>query len=496
MKKIIYILIIAAGLSSCKKFLEPTSPSEYTPQTVSALKELLLGEGYPKYTNSDRIESFMGILEDDVSAAPFVDKMTFDIRRSLRAAYGWDRNLLDTFRLQLTDKDYNIWLGYYTRIKGANLVLDYLDDVEGTAVEKASVKADALTLRAFYYFSLVNIFGKPYNFDKTALGVPLKLNGNIEKDAMPRNTVEEVYNQVLNDLNEAEREFNKVPIASQWAKNYRLGLPATQLLLSRVYLYQENWAKAAEYAEKVLANTNFSLLDLNTLPAHTATVPYHNFMDYFKNPEAIWVYGNDTDAFMFTWNTAMGTDASMPTSRTRALFKASDALLNLYNANDLRPFEYIFSDGYGGYKVPRGKVLVNNTNLASGTPAFGRMFRLSEAYLNAAEAYAKLNKPTETLNLLNKLRLSRYKSGTYTNLTGLTGDVLVTEVQNERRRELCFEGHRWFDLRRQGMPAITRIWPKDATLNERFELEKNDPSYTIRIPAQAMMANPLLIQND
>ena len=87
---------------------------------------------------------------------------------------------------------YNIWEGYYKFILGANAALDYIGDVNGTEAEKNYVIAQALGLRAFYYFMLVNHFGAPYNYDKQAAGVPLKLTSNLlpEEDLlMTRNSV-------------------------------------------------------------------------------------------------------------------------------------------------------------------------------------------------------------------------------------------------------------------------------------------------------------------
>ena len=99
----------------------------------------------------------------------------------------------------------NIYKSYYTLILGANAVLDYIVDINDDVNTINSVKAQALALRGYFYFNLVNIFGAPYNSDKMALGVPLKLNSGIEESELKRNTVEEVYSQILDDLLEAER---------------------------------------------------------------------------------------------------------------------------------------------------------------------------------------------------------------------------------------------------------------------------------------------------
>ena len=64
-------------------------------------------------------------------------------------------------------------------------------------------------------------------------------------------------------------------------------------------------------------------------------------------------------------------------------------------------------------------------------------------------------------------------------------DQLLTEILEERARELAFEGHRWFDLRRTDRPRIERTYR-----GETYVLEQNDPRYTIRIPNEAIEANP------
>ena len=77
----------------------------------------------------------------------------------------------------------------------------------------------------------------------------------------------------------------------------------------------------------------------------------------------------------------------------------------------------------------------------------------------------------------------------------MTGDDLVEMIRQERRLELCFEGHRWFDLRRYGMPSFSREWWNDGVLVKQYTLEKNDPSYTLPIPQAVIELNRQLEQN-
>ena len=68
-------------------------------------------------------------------------------------------------------------------------------------------------------------------------------------------------------------------------------------------------------------------------------------------------------------------------------------------------------------------------------------------------------------------------------------------VRDERRRELCFEGHRWFDLRRWGMKEIKHVWYPDANTAEEYTLKTGDLQYIMPIPASSLELNPELSQN-
>ena len=97
--------------------------------------------------------------------------------------------------------------------------------VTGTIDEKTLVKAQAYALRALYEFNLVNLFGEPYNHNPQALGIPLRLSSGVEKDEIARNTVKEVYDQVIKDLNEAERLYMELPKNLQYRQDMRTSLP-------------------------------------------------------------------------------------------------------------------------------------------------------------------------------------------------------------------------------------------------------------------------------
>lgn len=186
-------------------------------------------------------------------------------------------------------------------------------------------------MRAFYYFNLVNLWGEPYNYNKKALGVPLKTTSAMEAMELPRNTVEEVYNLILEDLNQAESAYEALPEGMQFRRDYRTSLPMVQLLKSRVFLYMENWKDAATYANKVINDWSFSLLNLNTLKAPSAQEPYYNFLT-MDSPEVIWNFGSTDDllTFMTIYISQSTTSGTTTTTITRKKFNASNSLLDSY----------------------------------------------------------------------------------------------------------------------------------------------------------------------
>lgn len=506
MKKIVYTIsaVSIAFLTSCGDFLEPKSQSEYSPKDVSALNELILGNGIPKSTSVSIITAPLTVVDDDITCHPYVALTTGQTENhyerndflALQSLYTWQPDY--SWTMQARSFNYfDMYVQYYTYISGNNAALDYLPKVTGSDEEKNYVKAQALTLRAYYYFQLVNIYGAPYNKNKSALGIPLKLTAAIEERAYTRNTVEEAYTQIVNDLLEAESLFSDLPSNKKWQRDYRPGLPMTQLLLSRVYLYMENWAKAVEYSNKVINDWSFSLVNLSTLSAGT----YYQYTTY-DSPEVIWLFGSSSGDISRFASTILMSGTSATANSRPTVFQASEDLLNSYSTGDLRKDAYIVREPADNTKYRAyGKVFIDENNKpTTGNSSFGLTFRLSEAYLIYAEANAMLYKNGNSASkglatkALNELRSKRFDAISYTDIPDMSADDLVAFSRDERRRELCFEAHRWFDLRRYGMPEIKHTWVTSDT-PKAYTLRKDDNSYTFPIPHTIMQNNSDLVQN-
>ena len=509
-KNTIYALFGTAllTLSACSDFLEPKSQSEYVPRDVNALQEMLIGEAYPTSSGGEPILAYANIFDDDLQFCKvYTDGYDFDESNKAnseitKALFTWQPDVFVLSKNKGISVS-NIWKGYYELILGANAALDYLDDVSGSEEEKNYVKAQALALRGFYYFMLVNYYGAPYNYNKEALGVPLKLSSELLPDEnilLKRNTVAEVYDQILKDLNESENLFLNLPKSKQYQPDYLVSLPMLELLKSRVYLYMNNWKDAEKYAEKVINDWSFKLLDLNDLPEPSRSEPYYTFTS-IDNPEAIWLYGKISD---FMSNSSGYVSKSeedpwwgMKITYNRDLFIASDELLNSFADGDLRKDRYIVKEWdnndnqfiSNSYTV-FGKFKITATGAPGSTNNMALSFRLSEAYLNLAEAAAESGETQDAIEAMKILLSKRYETDKFVAPSELSGEELINFVRNERRKELCFEGQRWFDLRRYGMPKITHTWA-----GQTFTLQKNDASYTMPIDEETLEQNKALEQN-
>lgn len=500
----IIILLFVLGLSSCSDFLEPKSQTEYVPRDINSLSELLIGEAYmdPR-TQNYNVFCYNDFLSDDWACSKEIFNHTQNADKFVKykAMFAWHPDMAKI--ASQNSNYYSVWASTYEFILGCNAVLDYVDKVSGTSDAKARVVAQALGLRAFYYFQLVNLFGEPYYYNKTALSVTLRVTSGLDLEYPKRATVEEVYKQIVADLEQAEKEFLKLPEKSQFIKDGTIGLPMVQLMRARTALFMNDYTTAITYARKIINDWGFHLYDLNSFIS-TTTVPYYAYTNY-DNPEAIWLFGCTYDMARF-YNGASATASITPTTNTlRRIFNASPSLIDSYNANDLREKNYINKEGpttallknYAA--VGKMPITATTSSYTLVVTSFGRALRLSEAYLILAEAAYFNGDNDAAIDALETLRQKRFTiaSGDAYKVPSesASGNALFDFIKAERRREMCFEGLRWFDQRRWGMESFSREWKEDGTDVTVFTMEKNDPAFTMPIPFDAIEKNSNLEQN-
>ena len=347
------------------------------------------------------------------------------------------------------------WAKYYNVLFIANHVIESKSDIkEGTEEEINQLVGEAYMLRAYVHFLLVNLYGQPYTKEGAldTKSVPLKLDTDLEK-VLKRNTVKEVYVSIQEDIDEAR----KLVTEAEWEQrySYRFNTVSVEAFQSRVSLYKGEWQAAWNAAEAVLAVKSV-LVDLND---DAATLPNN-----YNSVENI-------------------TPLETPLSSTvNGAALATPVFLSLYAENDLRLDKYFAEADEKGFR--KNKKAGSNNYLCT--------FRVGEIYLTAAEAAAQLGQLPQARTRLLELMRKRYAPEAYEAksiaVNAMDKEALVQEILDERARELAFEGHRWFDLRRSTRPRLEKVLG-----GTRYVLEEDDARYTLSIPKEAIEANPGLL---
>lgn len=184
-------------------------------------------------------------------------------------------NIYNYLRTTNNSRIADIWSYSYKTIININATLEVAP--EGQSKEFDIIIGENYYLRAFHYFTLVNVFGQPYiNNPETNLGVPIKLTTSLD-DFPARATVKEVYEQVEKDLLKAI-DMMTIPSGSTITpkNSCYASKEVAEALLSRVYLYMENWEKAEEYAGNVINSGRYSLVENETYKNYPTYVPENN----------------------------------------------------------------------------------------------------------------------------------------------------------------------------------------------------------------------------
>lgn len=479
---------LAMTTAGCSDFLKEYSQDLAKVESWSDLDEVLLGDAYlppTKITDNNSNLDILHFMSDEMTPDHTYEayySLGYEYyTKEMFPFYTWMADTgVDQLR-QYTGGDEKYWNDLYKRINVCNMVLELIDEQPENkvddAMEKERVKGEAYFLRGAYYFILANLYGKPYDpaTADTDMGVPVKLTGTIEDVEFQRFPLNRVYTQIISDLENAERFLDGKTRKSI----YRANVVAVNLLQSRVYLYMQNWVKAAEYAEKVLSVQD-ALLDLRSRAVGDDCL-------YKTSPETIFSMGGYSIASAFADIVSWGLEEP-------AGYYVSDDMLALYSSDDLRKERYIGKSEVMDLdnvfrKVNGQRSKYSNYNEVSST----FLLRTPEAYLTYAEAKAFSGEEGAARARLQEFLKTRMEGSV--NVTE-SGNDLIDLIREERAREFLLEGHRWFDLRRytvcQPYPwskVITHdyifyrtSYPSGVDYIETYTLEKYDLAYTLPIP--------------
>ncbi len=388
------------------------------------------------------------------------------------------------------------WQTSYYAINQTNLILE--GSTALTTLPDAtrnSVEGQAYFLRALMYFDLM----RAYAYDPTALalrpdlqqvnrgGVPLVLKGVINADQLQlptRAPIADVYKQIYADLTAAIERLDKVTLTTAYANK-----GAARALFSRVALYNGDNANVVKYATEALATATgsgrFQTRDNYVGAWRTATHPESMFEIQYQINENIGV----NTSLQTTYTTLVELGNRARTGGFGDLVPTKSLLDDLELEKDSvtkavldvrRQLYELGTTGRGTAEIEVTKFFgrsgqVNLDNIP--------VFRISEMYLNRAEANYRLGNAATALTDLNAIRT---RAGLRA-ATGLSGDALLNEILRQRRLEFAFEGQRWFDLKRLGRDVV-----KAAPVQT---LAYSDFRILAPIPTREIQANSNLKQN-
>jgi len=378
------------------------------------------------------------------------------------------------------------WEMYYRIIGNANIGIANIDKAVGPAADRNTLKGEALALRAFGYFNLVQLYGKRYDANakpNNQLGVPLVLEPTTA--GIPRNTVEEVYAQINKDLNDAASLLTTARVNKS-----HINLNVVRGLQARVALVQQDWANAAKFAAQARAGY-----------APMNSTQYLDGFQDITNSEWMWGFDHIEDQTEYFGGYHSYISCNFNSTVIRTYPKVINSLLyRQIPATDVRSKMWVENPTAANSIVPPGGVrprFLNQKFRLPGTPSTSTMgdvpyMRAAEMYLIEAEAKARLNDSEGASQVL--FDLVKTRDASYVKSTK-TGAALLEEILIQRRIELWGEGHRFLDLKRTNAALNRNGTNAIASVALLFDVAPGDVRWEFVIPRREINANPAVVQN-
>lgn len=354
----------------------------------------------------------------------------------------------------------NIWTAIYRVIANANQVLKFLPEIDDLeTVQKNHLEGEARAIRALAHFDLLRYYGEHWNMSSSA-GIPIIQTPQALKDQPSRATVLASYQFIISEMTKAAGLMDQ-----QIKDKAFININTMNALLARIYLYRGENEKAVEYATKVIASGDFQLLDAA------------KYQDVFRSK----LSSESVFELLFDSQNRSGYNGAT-FSRADAIrpelgYMAAKNLQEFFNSRvgDVRNNLVDYSSGNNDVTIlPDGRTQKYRGEASKDNSAY--IVRFAEMYLIRAEALGNL----KGLADLNFLRQKRGLAVLAPNQVSTSNDF-INAILNERRAELNFEGHRYFDLAR--------------TRKIKSVLNLDDFRSVFPIPNREIIANPNLKQN-
>jgi starch-binding outer membrane protein, SusD/RagB family len=475
--------IIISGFSSCKKYLDELPDNRAELNNTEKIAKMLVS-AYP--TNSYVLVSELSSdnVDDYGEANPNYDRFSTQ-------AFNW-QDITETNN----DGIDRLWSGCYGAIASANAALNAINE-QGNPASLNAQRGEALVARAYGHFILVNMFAQHYSPSKSATDLGITYMTKPESTLDPkydRNTVAEVYDLMIKDLEEGIPLINDASYSNSNVAKYHFNKSAANAFAARLFLYKGDWAKAVSYATASFNNSpstylrdytyistfsatfanitreyNSSSIKANFListPTSSAALNFGNYYTGSRYSHGAYIAGNES---ILIRNTPHGNYSGTPGYRIRSYSYAGANLDKVLLPHVSYQFEYTDPVAGIGY-----------------THSVFTPFTLEEALLTRAEAYIQLKNYTAALADINlfvgntftssvpvtqarvdawatsfaystpNASTPRKKFNTEFTIETGTQENMLQAVLYYRRIETLLTGLRWFDVKRYGIEVTRR----------------------------------------
>jgi tetratricopeptide (TPR) repeat protein len=353
----------------------------------------------------------------------------------VKNAHIWAEDIFETVENDLAN-----WERSYSQIFYANVVLEGVDKITKDSKNERQhnqVKGTAHFLRAWALYNLAQLYAPVYN-EATAyqdMGVPIRLKSDVN-ERVKRNSVEEVYGQILNDLDDAAR------LVQQEVDFGRPSKAVVYALHARILLVMGDYTGALNMADHSLQEYDV-LIDLNT-----GTLDYRKTLYMALDPNGPFIQVNNQN------------------------IQIPDELYHSYVSEDLRLRYFRMNSTGKPYRI---------ASYALGSYNY-RGLDTDEQFLVKAECEAYLNQVDNALHTLNWLLKHRYAKETFIGLTATNRTEALEIIREERRKELLFRGVRWMDIKRYNRDGANITLTRKLG-NKIYVLPPNSDRWLFPIPA-------------
>lgn len=472
-KIFISILVGALTLSSCSEERLNEMPVDKFPLNTPLEKEsdmeFLVNGIYDQYSTAAGFGTDVLVFGDLISDNVFITSQNTDVAYRTTGFLNWSADI----------SDFGMLDEFYDGIVLANAVINDTSLKETPAV--LNYKGEARIARALGYFYALNFYSpNPTSGTNLEYGVPLNLGNYNADNQLPRATVAEVYDVIISDLTTALSIMTKEAPTNKG----HLSPTAARLLLSRVYLTRGaagDYQKALDYANLVINSAASS-------SSKFKFVSKADYVTYFTSPTIGESENQPETVWEINMNSAVGENTGVNNSlsvfyasnggKKRFLFQKS--FYDAFPASDVRKELFLATGStIPTQDEPRGvwtKKYIRATSEGNFTQNV-KVLRMSEAYLNKAEALNKLGNLPAALIELNAFATER---GGTTYASGSLENILT-----ERRKEFFAEGQRFFDLKRNnlGFSKTSNCYSIVC------EVPGNDKLFVIPMPLREMNIN-------